>query len=179
MSRVGKRTIKIPQGVTISVTNNVLFVKGPKGELSRTLPEGFEIKINEDVANVDYSKKETKSGGALWGTFASHLMNMIKGVSEGFEKKLMINGVGYTAEVKGKDIVLNLGFSHSIVMQIPDELNIETKKGEITIKSHNKETLGQFASKIRLKKPAEPYKGHGIHYSDEYVIRKQGKKATT
>lgn len=179
MSRVGRRATIVPQGVTVAVNEGVLVVKGPKGEISKKLPAEINIDIEGDKALVKHTNSETKEGRALWGTFSSHLTNMVKGVVDGYEKKLLISGVGYNAVVQGDKLTLNVGFSHPIVMDIPKGLKVETKKGEITITGHDKESVGQFASKIRLKRKVEPYKGHGIYYSDEYVIRKQGKKAAT
>ena len=179
MSRIGKQIIEIPQGVTVQVTDGSLMVKGPKGEIKRDLPKEISINIDANKATVDHSDRETQAGRSLWGTFASHLSNMIQGVTKGYEKTLIINGVGYGANVQGQNLVLTVGFSHPVNMEIPQGVSVESKKDKITISGHDKEVVGQFASNIKLVKPVEPYKGHGIHYEGEYVIRKQGKRATT
>ena len=175
MSRLGKLPVTLPSGVTVTIENNVLTVKGPKATLSRPVRKDVEITV--DGSTVILTPGKSDLAPALWGTYAAHLHNMIKGVTEGFTKILEIEGVGYRAEVKGRDIVMNLGFSHPVVMTIPEGINAEIVKGVITLTGPDKETLGQFAANVRKVKKPEPYKGKGIRYRGEYIIRKQGKKA--
>ncbi|MDD5144951.1 MAG: 50S ribosomal protein L6 [Candidatus Pacebacteria bacterium] len=175
MSRVGKKPIQIPQGVEVRVERQKTFVKGPKGELSREFrPEvKIETKENEIVFSID---ENTKLSRSLWGLSRMLLFNMIKGVVEGFEKKLEIQGVGYKAEVSGDSLVLNVGFSHSVKMEIPKDIKVSLDKNIITVSGFDKEAVGQFAANIRRVKPPEPYKGKGIRYLGEKVRRKVGKK---
>tara|TARA_B100000508_G_C11445328_1_gene271065 strand:+ start:479 stop:1009 length:531 start_codon:yes stop_codon:yes gene_type:complete len=175
MSRLGKQPVELPAGVEVTLTDGVLKVKGPKGELSRPVKDDVTFKI--DGSTVTLEPGETEAAPALWGTYASHLRNMVTGVTEGFEKILEIEGVGYRAEVKGQEIVLNVGFSHSVPLEIPEGISAEVVKNEIKLAGIDKDALGQFAANVRKVKKPEPYKGKGIRYQGEYVIRKQGKKA--
>lgn len=175
MSRLGKQPVAIPSGVTVSFEGDVLTVKGPKATLSRPVKKDVEIKIEED--SVVLTPGDTDAAPALWGTYAAHLRNMIEGVTEGFTKVLEIEGVGYRAEVKGKEIVLNVGFSHPVNLEIPEGITAEVQKNVITLTGSDKDELGQFAANVRKVKKPEPYKGKGIRYQGEYIIRKQGKKA--
>ncbi len=179
MSRIGKKEINIPGGVEIKVSDGILAVKGPKGELRRPVHSLVEIKVEGEVAKVT-PKDESKFANALWGTFASHLQNMIKGVTEGFSKELVVEGVGYRVEQKGKNIELKVGFSHAVEIETPEDLQVEVdaKANTIKISGIDKEKVGQFASDVRKVKKPEPYKGKGIRYSDEVIIRKEGKRAT-
>lgn len=175
MSRLGKLPITIPAGVEVSFTDDVLTVKGPKGTLSqpvKTKHVGVTIEGNE----ITFDPKKTEQAPALWGTYAAHASNLIKGVTEGFTKVLEIEGVGYRAEMKGNTLVLSMGFSHPVEMEVPEGLTATVEKNVITITGANKETLGQFAANVRKVRPPEPYKGKGIRYQGEYIIRKQGKK---
>lgn len=176
MSRLGKYPIKIASGVTVSNENGFLLVKGPKGELKRSLNNAVDIKVTGDEVQVSMKSKSLEFQ-PLWGTFASHINNMITGVTKGFEKKLQIEGIGYKGEVKGKDLVLNIGFSHPVVMNIPENLNVTLEKGIITISGIDKDSVGAFAAKVRELKKPEPYKGKGIRYQGEHVEIKQGKKS--
>ncbi|MEY2665339.1 MAG: hypothetical protein RLZZ480_444 [Candidatus Parcubacteria bacterium] len=175
MSRLGKQPLQIPAGVTITVADGVLEVKGPKGTLSRPVRDDVTFTIEGDVLTLTPGK--TDLAPALWGTYASHVRNMVKGVTEGFEKVLEIEGVGYRAEVKGNDLSMNLGFSHPVILAIPAGVTAEVVKGVITLKGYNLEVLNQFAANVRKVKKPEPYKGKGIRYRGEFIIRKQGKKA--
>lgn len=177
MSRVGKQIVNIPAGTEVSLSGNSLSVKGSKGELKRDFKTNL-IAINVNGSEITFTpKNEENSTKALWGTYASHVKNMIKGVNESFEKKLEIEGVGFKSEVQGESMKFALGFSHPILMPIPAGLKVTAEKNVITITGCDKEVVGEFAANIRdLKKP-EPYKGKGIHYAGEFIRRKQGKKA--
>ncbi|HEU4677840.1 MAG TPA: 50S ribosomal protein L6 [Candidatus Paceibacterota bacterium] len=175
MSRLGKQPVQVPENVDVTFASGVLTVKGPKGELSRAIDE--DIKVTIDGKTVTFEKvKETKRSRALWGTFASHLHNMITGVTEGYAKKLEIEGVGYKADAQGDKIKLSVGFSHPVMLQAPKGVTVSAEQGVITVSGIDKELVGQFAADIRGTKRPEPYKGKGIHYVGEYIIRKQGKK---
>jgi len=175
MSRLGKIPVIIPSGVTVTLENDVLMVKGPKATLSREVKKDIDIKIDGNTVTLTPTK--TEAAPALWGTYAAHLRNMIKGVTEGYTRILEIEGVGYRAEVKGSDIVLSMGFSHPVVLAIPAGITAEVLKSVITLSGADKDALGQFAANVRKVKEPEPYKGKGIRYRGEYIIRKQGKKA--
>jgi len=177
MSRVAKNPISITDGVNISVDNNKVIVKGSKGELEFALPETVSLNISDEFINVEYNEAVQQSV-ALAGTTRSIVNNMIIGVSQGFEKKLELIGVGYRAKASGKLLELTLGFSHPIKYQLPPEVEVETpSQTEVVLKSHNKQILGQAAAEIRAFRPPEPYKGKGVRYSDEQVKRKEAKKA--
>ncbi len=176
MSRLGKIPVAIPAGVEVTFTDGVLTAKGPKATLARPMRDEVTIKI-EGSEIILAPAEETKQAKALWGTYAAHMRNMITGVTEGFTKILEIEGVGYRAEVKGKEIVLNVGFSHPVNLEIPEGISVEVVKSVITLTGSDKDALGQFAANVRKVKKPEPYKGKGIRYQGEYVIRKQGKKA--
>lgn len=176
MSRIGKKGVTIPAGTTVTQNGTVFTVKGPLGELTRDFSGPIDIKIEGDQI-VFTPKNNSKDAKALWGTYASHLVNMVAGVNKAFEKKLIIEGVGYKVEPQGAVLVFSLGFSHKVPMEIPKDVKALVEKNIITLTSINKESLGQFAAQIRAKKKPEPYKGKGIRYSDEVVRRKQGKKS--
>ena len=176
MSRLGKIPLQIPAGVTVACADGVLTVSGPKGELSKTIREK-DVTVTISDQEVSFSPQATEKAPALWGTYVAHCKNMITGVTEGFSKELEIEGVGYRAEVKGDTLVLNLGFSHPVEFTIPEGLSVTIEKNTITITGIDTERLGQFAADVRAVRPPEPYKGKGIHYQCEYIIRKQGKKA--
>lgn len=190
MSRIGKKIIILPEKTEIKVSGDKVFVKGPLGELSRVLHPVIEIKINGNEVTVGI-KKTTLESRALWGTYASHITNMILGVNKLFEKKLILEGIGFKSEVKEgpasprlggagdgtSKIVLALGFSHPVEVSIPAGLKVTAEKNFITISGSSKEEVGQFASKLRSLKKPEPYKGKGMRYSDEIIRRKQGKKS--
>lgn len=176
MSRLGKLPIAIPGGVEASVDNNVLTVKGPKGTLTRTLVKDVAVSVTDGTIKVDPANDKSEAL-ALWGTFAAHANNMIHGVTEGFTKVLEIEGVGYRAEMKESTLVLNMGYSHPVEMEVPEGLTATVEKNVITITGADKEALGQFAANVRKVRKPEPYKGKGIRYQGEYIIRKQGKKS--
>ena len=177
MSRVAKNPITIPNTANITVDNTTVKVKGNKGELDFDLPSSVSIVINENIITVNYDETNQKSV-ALAGTTRSIVNNMIIGVTEGFEKKLELIGVGYRAKASGKLLELTLGFSHPIKYQLPDAVEVETpSQTEVVLKSHNKQILGQAAAESRAFRPPEPYKGKGVRYSDEQVKRKEAKKA--
>ena len=175
MSRIGKKPIEIPSGVTVNISGTTISVKGKGGELSRTFRPVIAIK-NEGNALTLEKKADTKLAQALIGTYASHLRNMIAGVSKPFGKQLLIEGVGYKAAVQGTKVILNIGFSHPVELMIPAGVNVTSEKGVMNISGIDKEVVGQFAANVRAQRPPEPYKGKGIRYSDEVVRRKQGKK---
>ena len=179
MSRIGKQTIQIPQGVTVSTADGILVVKGPKGELKRKLHPVITINIADDTATVSVKNTEEKMQRSMWGTFASHLKNMIQGATEGFKKQLEINGVGYRVAMQGTDLKVEAGYSHPVVYKIPEGLIASVEKNVITLESSDKELLGQTASEIRAIRKPEPYKGKGIKYMDEVIRRKAGKAAKT
>lgn len=158
------------------MSNDVLTVKGPKGTLTQPI-KTQHVEIAVEGSEIKLTPKQTEDAPALWGTYAAHANNMITGVTEGFTKVLEIEGVGYRAEMKGTNLVLSMGFSHPVEMAVPEGLTVTVEKGVITITGYDKETLGQFAANVRKVRPPEPYKGKGIHYQGEYIIRKQGKKA--
>lgn len=176
MSRLGKQPVTLPNGVTATLENGVLTVKGPKATLSREIREqDVAVKIEENV--ITLTPQDTDGAAALWGTYAAHVRNMVTGVTEGFTRVLEIEGVGYRAAVQGNEIVLNVGFSHPVHLAIPEGMTAEVVKNTITLTGTDKETLGQFAANVRKVRKPEPYKGKGIRYQGEYIIRKQGKKA--
>lgn len=177
MSRLGKQTLALPAGVTLAQANNVITVKGPKGELTKTfLPH---VAITVEGTDVTFApKKDDLFSRALWGTYASHVRNMVTGVTTGFTRKLILEGVGFKSEVKGVNLELALGFSHPVVVAIPAGLTVTAEKNNITISGIDKETVGQFAAKVRALKKPEPYKGKGFRYDTEVIRRKQGKKAS-
>ncbi|MDK2918797.1 MAG: large subunit ribosomal protein [Candidatus Petromonas sp.] len=176
MSRVGKQPITIPQGVQVTVDdNNVVTVKGPKGELSEKINSDIKVNINENELIVE-RPSDNKAHRALHGLSRALINNMVEGVTKGYEKKLQIVGVGYRAAKQGKKLNLTLGFSHPVEMEDPEGITTETpSQTEIIIKGINKQAVGSYAAKIRELRPPEPYKGKGIRYADEYVRRKEGK----
>lgn len=175
MSRLGKQPITLPNGVDATLTGGILTVKGPKGTLTRVVNEKLvTLSIEGNVITLAPANDEAR---ALWGTYAAHVRNMVTGVTEGFTKILEIEGVGYRAEVRGNGLFLNVGFSHPVELAFPEGVTATAEKGVITITSADKEALGQYAANVRAVRPPEPYKGKGIHYKGEYIIRKQGKKA--
>ena len=178
MSRIGKKPIKIPDKVEVDIKDNDINIKGPLGALNLVVPDILSIKKeNNDIA-LDIKKKRTESK-AFWGLFRALVANIVIGVSEGFKKTLEIEGVGYRAEVKGKELVLNLGYSHPVIMEIPEGLSVQVDKSKINISGIDKQLVGQFAANIRKNRKPEPYKGKGIRYEGEHVIRKAGKRAAT
>lgn len=178
MSLIGKKPILIPDGVQIKMEDGILFVKGPKGELSRFFKDDIDIAIKEKEIILK-PRKEDKKFFALWGTYASHIRNMIEGITKSFEKILIMEGIGYKVQLDGQNLVLGLGFSHPVKIEIPKELKIIVEKNVIKISGIDKEKVGSFSAKIRALKKPEPYKGKGIRYDKEFVRRKAGKKAAT
>jgi large subunit ribosomal protein L6 len=177
MSRIGKRILTIPEGVVVNIENNKVIVKGPKGELKFDLFDGFKVKQNDNQIIIE-KENGSKELNQLYGTANSVILNMLIGVSEGFKKDLEIIGVGYRFQLKGNQLVINAGFSHPVEIDIPSSIEVEQKSNtEITIKGINKEEVGEFAANVRKIRKPEPYKGKGIRYKDEYVRRKEGKKA--
>lgn len=176
MSRLGKKPIAIPSGVTVNVNGGSVSVKGPLGNLSRDFKKDISIALSDNVLTLTPVNTEVGTR-MLWGTYASHLSNMIEGVSSGYEKKLLIEGVGYKWELKGTNLVLALGFSHPVTVAIPKELAVTVEKNMLTVKGFDKELVGQFSARIKSLKPVEPYKGKGIREEGERVRRKQGKKS--
>lgn len=178
MSRIGKNPITIPSGVEATFAEGVLKIKGPKGELTRAIPQEVSVAVEGGVVTIT-KKDESDAARALWGTTAAHVKNMIEGVANGFKKELEIEGVGYRAEASGNKIKLHVGFSHPVELTAPEGITVTAEKGHITVSGINKDAVGQFAADVRAVKKPEPYKGKGIHYVGEYIIRKQGKKAVT
>ena len=175
MSRIGKLPIAIPEKVEIDLKENHLVCKGPKGELSRSLHQDIVIKIENNEIQVA-RPSESKEHRSLHGLTRSLVANMVEGVSEGFTRKLEVIGIGYKAELKGKNLVLSLGYSHPIVLNLPDTINASVPgPNQIIIEGADKELVGMIASKIRSFRKPEPYKGKGIRYEGEYVRRKAGK----
>jgi large subunit ribosomal protein L6 len=177
MSRIGKKIIEIPEKTEITVAGGVVSVKGPKGALTRSFGPDVTITLGDKVVTLA-PKEGAENTEAIWGTYAAHITNMVKGVHEMFTKKLIIEGIGYKADVKGSEVVLALGFSHPVHVPIPTTLKVTSDKGIMTITGLNREEVGQFAANIRALKKPEPYKGKGIRYEDEVIRRKQGKKST-
>jgi large subunit ribosomal protein L6 len=175
MSRVGKRTITIPDSVKISDSPNLLTISGPKGEMKVNLFDGISINISENSLSVSRSNDD-KMLRAMHGTIRQLISNAIDGVNDGFSKVLQIQGIGYAARTENNRLVLQLGFSHDIAIDLPDGIEVSVQKNEVEIKGINKQIVGQFAAKVRSLKKPEPYKGKGIRYKGEYVRSKQGKK---
>jgi len=175
MSRVGKKPVEIPAGVTVTIDGNTVTVKGPKGELSRSFNPDIEIKVEDNVINVS-RPSEAKEHRALHGTTRALLSNMVEGVSKGFERGLELIGVGYRAQKQGTKLVLNVGYSHPVEIEPEQGIEIEVPSAtKIVVKGTNKERVGALAANIRDVRPPEPYKGKGIRYEGEYVRRKEGK----
>jgi large subunit ribosomal protein L6 len=175
MSRIGKMPVNIPQGVKVQMVSRVLSVEGPKGKLSQAIHPDVEIKIENNLGIVT-RKNELKKTRAMHGLYRKLFDNMVVGVTEGFKKTLIINGVGYRAEIQGKSLILSLGFSNVIEYPIPDGLKIECEsQSKVIVSGISKERVGQIAAEIRSIRPPEPYKGKGIKYETETVRRKVGK----
>ena len=176
MSRIGKKPIVIPSGVTANLDGQTIAVKGAKGELKFTAPKEVVISIDGGAVHVT-PHGEDKRSRAMWGTARAQVQNLVGGVTKGFEKKLDITGVGYRATLQGKNLQLALGYSHDVVYAIPEGITITVPKPtEITIVGNDSQKVGQVAAEIRSYRPPEPYKGKGVRYSDEFIFRKEGKK---
>lgn len=176
MSRIGKKPIPIPPGVTVEVSGGTVSVKGPKGTASLNLHPDIKAEFSDSNLNVLVGR-ESKRSSALWGLFRSLLANLVEGVSRGFEKKLEFEGVGYRANVEGDTLVFQLGFSHPVKVKAPEGIKFSVEKNTITVSGVSKELVGNTAASIRNLKPPEPYKGKGIRYKGEIIRRKAGKKA--
>ncbi len=176
MSRIAKKPLPLPKGVEFNQSADVLKIKGPKGELSMSVNSEVEISVEDGIASVK-ARSGSKFAGAISGTTRALINNMLTGVTDGFERKLSLVGVGYRAKVQGKKLDLTLGFSHPVVYQAPDGIDLETpSQTEIIIKGIDKQKVGQVAAEIRRFRPPEPYKGKGVRYADERVIMKEAKK---
>lgn len=175
MSRVGKKPVTIPSGVTVELSPNLLKAKGPKGELVLAIHPKVNIEQKDSELTVSVKREDNKQERALWGLYRALVANTIRGVVEGYSKVLEVNGVGYKAAVAGKKLTLNLGYSHPIEMEAPNGIDVKVEKNTITISGIDKQAVGQFAAVIRQQRPPEPYKGKGIKYSDEVIRRKAGK----
>tara|TARA_Y100001954_G_C15696787_1_gene545681 strand:+ start:113 stop:646 length:534 start_codon:yes stop_codon:yes gene_type:complete len=176
MSRVGSSAITIPADVTLSQEGGIVVVKGKNGELRAPLHNDVELLVADNVATLSQRRK-TREAKALWGTMRASVNNMVIGVSQGFTRKLEINGVGYRAAMQGNKLVLSLGFSHPVEMDVPAGLSVNVENNTtVIITGADKQLLGQFASEVRAKRPPEPFKGKGVKYADEYIVRKEGKK---
>ncbi len=176
MSRIGKKPVVVPAGVTAKVDGQLVSVKGAKGQLEFLVPDDVSVVYQDNVIKVD-PRNETKRARALWGTSRAQVNNIVVGVTAGFEKKLEITGVGYRAAVQGKTLQLALGYSHDVNYPIPAGVTIVTPKPtEITISGIDKRQIGQIAAEIRALRAPEPYKGKGVKYANEFIFRKEGKK---
>jgi len=176
MSRIGKKAVAVPSGITANVEGQTVKVKGPKGALSAVLPDDVAVTLHGGQIKVD-PRNDTKRARAQWGTSRTLVANLIAGVTKGFEQRLEINGVGYRAAVQGKNLQLALGYSHDVIYPIPEGITIATPRPvEIVISGTDRQKVGQVAAEIRDYRPPEPYKGKGIKYADERIFRKEGKK---
>lgn len=177
MSRIGKKPVTVPAGVTVTINGNEVKVKGPKGELDRTFSD--LVTISQEGEEILVARNdETTESNAQQGLTRTLIHNMVVGVSEGFEKKLELTGVGYRAQLKGKDLDLSLGYSHPVIYACPENISFEVPDNtHITVKGISKEQVGQVAAEVRAKRPPEPYKGKGVHYVGEHIRRKLGKAA--
>jgi large subunit ribosomal protein L6 len=176
MSRIGKKPVAVPQGVTANVEGQTVKVKGAKGALQLVVPDEVSVKMDKGGIQLD-PKTETKRARSMWGTSRTLVANLMAGVTKGFEENLEITGVGYRAAVQGKSLSLQLGFSHDVNYPIPEGITIATPKPtEIKITGMDKQKVGQVAAEIRGYRPPEPYKGKGVKYVGEYIFRKEGKK---
>jgi large subunit ribosomal protein L6 len=178
MSRIGKKPVSVPSGVTATVAGQVVKMKGPKGELSFTAPEDVKVELKDGEIAVN-PIDESKKARSMWGMSRTQIANLVKGVTEGYSRTLEIQGVGYRAAMKGKDLALNIGFSHDVTHKIPAGVEVKVagaKQEIITISGIDKQLVGQVAADIRSYRPPEPYQGKGIRYQGEYIFRKEGKK---
>ncbi|KKW47727.1 50S ribosomal protein L6 [Candidatus Kaiserbacteria bacterium RIFCSPHIGHO2_02_FULL_59_21] len=178
MSRIGKRAIPIPAGTEVSVADSNVTVKAKGGTLQRSIHPDVAISVANGEVSVSPAR-ETRLARALWGTYAAHVRNMIAGVNQPFVKKLQIEGIGFRADIAGTQLKLMVGYSHPVLIAVPEGLAVAVEKNVISISGADKEAVGQFAASVRSARKPEPYKGKGIRYEDEVVRRKQGKKAAT
>ena len=178
MSRIGNRILEIPQGVTVTVADNTVTVKGPKGELNYTFDKNISVIVEENVVKTT-RPNDLKQIKSLHGTTNAHIANMMTGVSTGFVKDLEITGVGYRCSVQGKTIDLSVGYSHPVKMEVPEGLTVTSNSNtELSIAGIDIQKVNEFAANVRKVRPPEPYKGKGIRYKDEHIRRKEGKKAS-
>ena len=176
MSRIGKKAVTVPSGVTATVNGQEVAVKGPKGELKHILADAMVAKLDKDRIEVTM-REDTKEARAMWGMSRTMVANLMAGVTEGFTKKLEITGVGYRAAVQGSNLQLQLGYSHDVSFPIPKGIQVVCPKPtEIVITGIDKQKVGQVAAEIRRFRPPEPYKGKGVKYAGEFILRKEGKK---
>ena len=176
MSRIGKKAVPVPAGVSVNIDGQNIAVKGPKGELSAVLVDQVIASMEDDGVKIT-PKGDSKLDRSMWGMSRTIVSNLIEGVEKGFTKKLQINGVGYRAAMQGRAIKLNLGFSHDVEYQVPEGVEVTCPQPtEIIVSGIDKQKVGQVAAEIRKYRPPEPYKGKGIKYADEYIFRKEGKK---
>jgi large subunit ribosomal protein L6 len=176
MSRIGKRAVAIPSGVTANVEGQTVKVKGPKGALQLVLHDDVAATVDSGGVKVD-PRVDTNRARAMWGTYRALVANLVTGVTKGFEQRLEITGVGYRAAVQGKNLQLQLGYSHDIVFPIPDGITVATPRPtEVVVSGIDRQRVGQVAAEIRGFRPPEPYKGKGVKYAGEYIFRKEGKK---
>jgi large subunit ribosomal protein L6 len=176
MSRIGKKSVSVPGGVTAAVNGQEVKIKGPKGELKHVLADAMVAKLDKDKIAIEM-REDTKEARAMWGMSRTLVANLIAGVTQGFSKRLEITGVGYRAAVQGSNLQLQLGFSHDVAYPIPQDIQIVCPKPtEIVITGIDKQQVGQVAAEIRQFRPPEPYKGKGIKYAGEFILRKEGKK---
>lgn len=177
MSRLGKLPIELKDGTQAKIENNFIIIKGPKGELKQELHKLVKVELADKEVKVSVKNKENKKEKAFWGLYYSLINNMVIGVNDGFEKKLEINGVGYRVAASGNKLNLNLGFSHPIVFDLPEGVSAQVEGNTIVLKSADKQLVGETAARIRKIRKPEPYKGKGIKYFDEVIIKKEGKTA--
>ncbi len=177
MSKIGKQPINIPEGVEVKIDGNLVTVKGPKGELKKEIPQEVKVDLIDKELRLSPSSRQSKKTAALWGLSRQLLANMVLGASQGFEKKLELQGVGFKVALSGKDLTLNLGFSHPVIFPAVPGVEFKVEKNIISVSGPDKELVGQTAANIRKIKKPEPYKGKGIRYVGEVVKMKAGKKA--
>jgi large subunit ribosomal protein L6 len=175
MSRIGKQEILIPAGIKVTQDGKTLTVAGPKGNISKIFRDDITIAVSDKGIKLDI-KRNDKFSKALWGTYASHIKNMIQGVTSPYHKKLVLEGVGFKSEVKGKELHLALGFSHPVIVKIPEGITMKAEKNVLSVEGIDKELVGSFTAGVRALKKPEPYKGKGMRYENEVIRRKQGKK---
>ncbi|MBI4050420.1 MAG: 50S ribosomal protein L6 [Candidatus Doudnabacteria bacterium] len=175
MSKIGKKPIVIPDGVQVNIAGSAVKVKGPGGELDLRLHPKVHVEVSGSSAKVSVKNPDDRRQKALWGTFRAILQNMVAGAGRAFERRLEIVGVGYKAAVSGNKLVLNIGYSHPVEIEIPAELEVKVEKNTVSVAGADKQAVGQFAASLRSRRPPEPYKGKGLRYHDEVVRRKAGK----
>lgn len=175
MSRIGRNPIAVPAGVEVKVDGSTVTVKGPKGTLTQTVHPNMKVELDGAVITVT-RPDDTNLNKSLHGLTRTNIANMVEGVNNGYKKELDVNGVGYRVAMQGKDLVLNIGYSHQVIMTLPEGISVECPTpNKIVISGPDKQKVGQFAAEVREKRPPEPYKGKGIKYADEHIRRKEGK----